>query len=42
MFIAGAIEIFGASIAILPAVVVILSLTLVWIAQLYGRKGWFI
>ena len=42
MFIAGAIEIFGASIAILPAVVVNLSLTLVWIAQLYGRKGWFI
>lgn len=42
MFIAGAIEILGVSITILPAVVVILSLTLVWIAQLYCRKGWFI
>ena len=42
MFIAGAIEIFGSSIAILPTIVVLLSLCLVWIAQLYGRKGWFI
>lgn len=42
MFIAGAIETFGSSIAILPTIVVLLSLCLVWIAQLYGRKGWFI
>ena len=42
MFIAGAIDTFGISIAKLPTVVVILSLTLVWIAQLYRRKGWFI
>jgi len=42
MFIAGAIETFGVSIAKLPTVVVILSLILVWIAQLYRRKGWFI
>ena len=42
MFIAGSIETFGSSIAILPTIVVLLSLCLVWIAQLYGRKGWFI
>ena len=42
MFIAGVIETFGSSIAILPTIVVLLSLCLVWIAQLYGRKGWFI
>lgn len=42
MFIAGAIDTFGSSIAILPTIVVLLSLCLVWIAQLYGRKGWFI
>lgn len=42
MFIAGAIETFRVSIAKLPTIVVILSLTLVWIAQLYRRKGWFI
>ena len=42
MFIAGVIETFGSSIAILPTIVVLLSLCLVWIEQLYGRKGWFI
>ena len=40
LFIAGGLEIFGSSVAIMPTVVIILSLVLVWLAQLFGRKGW--
>jgi surface polysaccharide O-acyltransferase-like enzyme len=41
LFVAGGLEIFGASIAVMPTIVVVISITLVWIAQLYERRGWF-
>tara|TARA_Y100000389_G_scaffold122819_1_gene120119 strand:- start:672 stop:1094 length:423 start_codon:yes stop_codon:yes gene_type:complete len=42
LFVAGGIETFGATAAILPGIVIFLALFSVWIADLHKLRGWFI
>ena len=42
LFVAGGIETFGSTAAILPGIVIFLALFSVWIADLHKLKGWFI
>lgn len=42
LFIAGAIETFGATKIIFPGIIIFLALFSVWIADLHRIKGWFI
>ena len=42
IFIANSLEFLGNSAAILPTIIIILSIVLAWIAETYKRNNWFI
>ncbi|MCH1538945.1 MAG: hypothetical protein L7S43_03095, partial [Flavobacteriaceae bacterium] len=42
IFIANSLEFLGNSAAILPTIIIVLSIVLVWIAETYKRNNWFI
>jgi hypothetical protein len=42
IFIANSLEFLGNSAAILPAIIIVLSIVLAWIAETYKRNNWFI
>ena len=42
IFIANSLEFLGNSAAILPTVIIVLSIVLAWIAETYKRNNWFI
>ncbi|MDB4620598.1 hypothetical protein OAF86_02560 [Flavobacteriaceae bacterium] len=42
IFIANSLEFLGNSAAILPTIIIVLSIVLAWIAETYKRNNWFI
>ncbi|MDB2457213.1 hypothetical protein N9W60_05015 [Flavobacteriaceae bacterium] len=42
IFIANSLEFLGNSAAILPTIIIVLSIFLAWIAETYKRNNWFI
>ena len=42
IFIANSLEFLGNSAAILPTIIIVMSIVLAWIAETYKRNNWFI